>query len=135
MKIISALNLATPGINRMKSFCEIISKQMGLNGEITDAVLSEARWQLENPKRKIEVSLRADRDPDNQDTPYSAIVFQWSWGPTYIYNSNTEQQEIMPGTENGGWHNTGVVCWGKTPEDAFTQALEGSKRLKAPKFE
>lgn len=121
-------------MSRMKQFCETISERMGLGGEITDAVLVEAQWQLENPDRKIDVGLRADRDPDNQDTPYSAIVLQWGWGPTYAYNPKTEKQEILPGTENGGWFNTGVVCWGKTPEDAFAQALDGSKRLTAPKW-
>jgi len=108
---------------------ESISRHLGFGGEINDEVMKEVRWQMANPKRKIEVGLNADRDPDNQETPYSAIVLQWSWGPTYFFNPVSSREEILPGTENGSWFNTGIVCWGKTPEAVFNEALKWASRL------
>ena len=74
-------------------------------------------------KTKIEVTLWADRDPENTaPEKYCAVVLGWHDGPTYRRNA-AGIDEILPGTENGGWHNEGIVCWGMTPEAAFTEAL------------
>lgn len=80
------------------------------------------------PERKIEIVLNPDTDPDNQDTPYSYVVLEWGDGPCLWNGPNSDQsQTIMPGTENGCWHNTGVCGWEATLEQAFAKALERSR--------
>lgn len=74
-----------------------------------------------NPK--IEVFLEADTDPANQDTPYAYCVLAWSEGPTYWHGwNNDEGEHIKPGSEHGGWYNTGICGWAATPEAAFAEA-------------
>ena len=82
-------------------------------------------------ERKIEINLCPDCDPDNQDTPYSYIVLEWSNHPCLWHGPNSDQTEesIRPGTEDGCWFNTGVCGWAATPEEAFTKALNRSKTL------
>ncbi len=76
-----------------------------------------------NPK--IEVFLDAGDDPDNQDTPYFYCVLAWGEGPTYWHGwGNDEPEHIKPGTEHGGWYNTGICGWAATPVAAFAEALE-----------
>lgn len=72
--------------------------------------------------RKISVFLNPDTHPDNQATPYLAIVLEWGDGHTLFFNEQTQKQEILPGSEKGGWFNTGIVCWGETAHEAFTDA-------------
>lgn len=83
---------------------------------------------MTNNELQIRVNLNRDTDPDNQVTPYSAIVLQWGDGPTMIRNAKGEE-EILSGTEHGGWFNTGIVVWGSTPEEAFATALMRSQKM------
>ncbi len=76
--------------------------------------------------RKIEVHLEPDTDPDNQITPYYAVVLEWGNGPCWA-RDETGKEYIMPGTENGFWFNTGIVCWAETIEKAFSNALKIAK--------
>ncbi len=82
---------------------------------------------MNEPKRKIEIRLNPDFD--NQETPYSYVVLEWSNGPCMWHGPNSDQIEeiVKPGTENGCWFNTGVCGWEATPEVAFTKALERAK--------
>lgn len=76
--------------------------------------------------KKIVVHLGAD-DSEDAAWAYCAVILEWGDGPTWYYNEATGKQEILPGTENGGWHNTGVVCRGPSYEDVFAQALKTAK--------
>lgn len=77
------------------------------------------------PDRKIEVLLLPQEGM--KDTPFHAIVLEWSNNPVYLYN-DTEQEDIVPGTEHGSWYNPGIAnVWAKTPEEAFAEAMKQYK--------
>jgi hypothetical protein len=73
------------------------------------------------PSRKITVNMI----PDDGPLPYSYCVLEWSDSPC-LWNGidSNGPEQVMPGTENGSWFNTGICGWEKTPEEAFLSALK-----------
>lgn len=63
---------------------------------------------------------------------YFYCLLAWSDNPSYhsveVLNESGEfieyKDEVLPGTENGTWYNTGICGREDTPEEAFRVCME-----------